>query len=78
MNTGEYVPNAMEKSLLRAENPEKFLTTQQTGSAVDFTRYIHRGTGKPTQQTMISKKTHPPIQPQERVGAKWEPVTTKR
>jgi hypothetical protein len=75
MNTGEYVPNAMEKSLLRSENPEKFLTTQQTGTAVDFTRYIHQGTGKPSQQNVISKKKHPPVQQFEKVGARWEPTT---
>lgn len=74
MNTGEYVPNAMEKSLLRSVEPDKFLTTQQTGTAVDFTRYIHNGTGKPTQQNLISKKIHPPIQGSEKVGPKWEPA----
>lgn len=75
MNTGEYVPNAMEKSLLRSENPDQFITTLKTGTATDFTRYIHTGTNKPAQQNIISKKKHPQLNPSEKHGPKWDPAS---
>jgi hypothetical protein len=72
MNTDEYVPNALEKSLLRGEDKTKFITTQETGTAADFTRYMHHATGKPKQTVVLAKKKHPPIQDHEKTGAKWE------
>ena len=75
MNTGEYIPNAMEKSLMRTENPNQFITTLQTGKATDFTRYIHYGTGKSTEQNIISKKKHPQLSGEEKHGPKWDPAS---
>lgn len=49
MNLDEYVPNAQEKSLLRAEDKTKFITTQQSAPGQigeDFTRYLHHATGE--------------------------------
>ncbi len=75
MNTGEYVPNAMEKSLTRIENSNNFITTQETGKPVDFTRYIHKGTGKTPQQNLITKRVHPQLQSAEKTGPKWDPAS---
>jgi hypothetical protein len=77
MGTEEYVPNAASKALLRAEDKTQFITTKQTGTASDFTRYIHHSTGKASKQMAISRRQHPPLNANEKSGARWDPPGAK-
>lgn len=75
LSTGEYVPNAMEKSLLRSEDKNQFITMRGASEyqdSMDFTRYIHKDTGKPLAQTFVAKKKHPDLKESEKVGPRWE------
>jgi hypothetical protein len=82
MSTGEYVPNAAAKALLREEHKELFVTMnepRQPGSdPKDFTRFINEHTNKPKIQTQVYKRKHPTLDPSspERSGPKWIPADT--
>ena len=77
MGTEKYVPNAAANALVRAEDKTQFLTTKQTGTASDFTRYIHHSTGKPSKQMAISRRKHPPVTGSDKKGAHWDPPEAK-
>jgi hypothetical protein len=77
LGSEKYVPNAAAKALVRAEDKTQFVTTKQTGTASDFTRYIHHSTGKPTKQMAIARRKHPPLNSSDKKGAHWDPPDAK-
>ena len=76
MTQGEYVQNASEKALVRAENKDCFITTKEmlpgtAGQPKDFVRYINKHVDKPKIQTKVHKIKHPPISAAITTGSKW-------
>ena len=81
MTTGEYVPNAAAKALLRADHKELYVTMneprQPGADPKDFTRFINEHTNKPKLQTQVYKRKHPVLDASspERSGPKWIPAS---
>ena len=78
MSSGEYVPNAAANALMRSVDKNMFITAQQGGVPVDFTRFINEQSNKPAIQTKVYKRKHPPLADDsaERAGPRWVPSTS--
>jgi hypothetical protein len=84
MGLGEYVPNAAANAMVRAREPEKFMTTvdfeagkETAKTGQDFVRFINTDERVPKSQKILAKRSIPLMRNDEFTGPRWErPVST--
>jgi len=79
MGIGEYVPNAAANAMMRAREPEKFMTTadhdagkEAIQSGQDFVRFINTDERVPKSQKILAKRSIPQMKTEELSGPRWE------